>query len=151
MTTTIVRFANIFLLALIAGSIFGIWIGYNPAPLSAVAFLEQQQQAIRSLNILMPVLGAIAILLTLTSAYLQRKSKAVAITLLVASAFLVASALITRFGNQPINAIVIQWQPENMPSDWASFRDHWWTFHIERTLSTMAGLALVVWSSIRKD
>lgn len=57
MTMSIVRFLNIFMAALVAGTIFGIWIGYNPMSLSATAYLEQQQNAIRSLNVLMPVLG----------------------------------------------------------------------------------------------
>lgn len=119
--------------------------------LSGTAYLEQQQNAIRSLNTLMPILGAIAILLTLLSAFMQRKSKAVFITLLVAAACLIASGLITKFGNQPINAIVMTWKPDSMPADWTTLRDNWWTFHIQRTLSSMAGLALVIWASIRKD
>ena len=139
------------MLALVAGSIFGIWIGYNPMPLSATAYMEQQQNAIRSLNVLMPILGAMGILFTLLSAYLQRARKGIFITLLIAAAFLILSGLITKFGNQPINAIVIGWKADSIPADWTDFRDKWWTFHIFRTLSAIAGLALVTWTSIRKD
>ena len=151
MTNSIVRFLNIFMAALVAGAIFGIWIGYNPASLSATAYLEQQQNAIRSLNVLMPILGAITILLTLLSAYLQRKSRTVFISLLVAAAFFIISGLVTRLGNQPINAIVIKWQADSIPAEWTELRDQWWQFHILRTLSSLVGLALVIWTSIRKD
>lgn len=151
MTKSIIRFLNIFMAALVAGAIFGIWIGYNPASLSAMAYLEQQQNAIRSLNVLMPILGAVTILLTLLSAFLQRKSKGVFITLLVAAGFLIISGLVTRFGNQPINAIVINWKPESIPAEWMELRDKWWGFHVMRTFSAMIGLALVIWASIRKD
>ena len=151
MRISIVRFLNIFVLALVAGSIFGIAAGYNPNSLSATAYLEQQQNAIRSLNTLMPILGAIGILLTLISAYLQRKSRGIFFTLLLAALFLVASGLITRLGNQPINSIVMEWNPESMPTDWMVFRDRWWDFHILRTLTALVGLALVVWTSIGKE
>jgi hypothetical protein len=38
----IIQFSSIVLTGLIAGTIFGIWIGYNPRDLSAVAYVEQQ-------------------------------------------------------------------------------------------------------------
>jgi hypothetical protein len=43
----ILRFALIVLLALLVGTMFGIWIGFNPSSLSASAYVEQQQNAIR--------------------------------------------------------------------------------------------------------
>ena len=151
MTMSIVRFLNIFMAALVAGTIFGIWIGYNPMSLSATAYLEQQQNAIRSLNVLMPILGAITIVLTLLSAFLRRQLKGVFLTLLAAAGFLAISGLVTRFGNQPINAVVINWRAESIPAEWTALRDQWWSYHILRTVSAMVGLALVIWASIRKD
>ncbi|MCB0522731.1 MAG: DUF1772 domain-containing protein [Lewinellaceae bacterium] len=150
MATTIVRFVNVLVLALVAGAVFGIWVGYNPLSLSATAYLEQQQNAIRSLNTLMPVLGGTAGLLTLLSAWLQRQSRVDVVLLLSAFVLGIGSGLITRFGNQPINAIEMTWQPGSMPSDWTQLRDQWWSYHTMRTFTTMAMLALVVWSSIRK-
>ncbi len=70
MMLSTVRLANIAFAALIAGGMFVIWAGYNPATLSPSTYVEQQQNAIRGLNVLMPVLGAIAVLLTLISAFL---------------------------------------------------------------------------------
>jgi hypothetical protein len=58
-----IRFILLLLLSLLIGTMFGIWLGFNPASLSAAAYVEQQQNAIRSLNTLLPVMGAVCILL----------------------------------------------------------------------------------------
>ncbi|SNR54448.1 protein of unknown function [Maribacter sedimenticola] len=144
----LIQFLDITLTGLIAGVIFGIWIGNNPQDLSAVTYVEQQQNTIRALNVLMPILGLISIILTGIYAVLSKGEKLNRNLLLLATAFLIISGLITRFGNQPINAIVITWKLENIPDIWSTLRDKWWSFHIMRTLSAMTGFALIVYVSI---
>ena len=151
MTIRIIRFCNIVMVALVTGTIFGIWIGYNPKDLSAPTFIEQQQNAILALNTLMPILGFITILLTITSAFLQRKDKIAFSALVVASVFLIVSGLTTKFGNQPINSIVMTCDMNTPPNNWAELRNQWWIFHELRTLSAFIGLCLIVWTSIKKD
>ena len=53
MTTSIIRFLNIIIAALLAGTSFGIWMGFNPLNLSPSTYIEQQQNMIRALNVLM--------------------------------------------------------------------------------------------------
>ena len=144
----IARFASIFIAALVAGGMFVIWVGYDPATLSPSTYVEQQQNTIRALNVLMPVLGALAILLTLTSAVLQRKDRKAFVLLIVAAAFLIVSGLVTRFGNQPINAIVMTWDLARPAANWTELRDQWWGFHKLRTFSGLIALALITWASI---
>lgn len=144
----LIKFFDVVLTGLIAGIIFGIWIGYNPQQLSAVAYVEQQQNAIRALNVLMPILGLISIILTVVYAILCKGDKLNRSLLLVAAALLILSGIITRFGNQPINAIVITWDLGHIPDNWTELRDKWWTFHIIRTLSTLTSFALIVWVAI---
>jgi hypothetical protein len=139
------------MVALVAGTIFGIWIGYNPKDLSAPTFIEQQQSAINDLNILMPLLGLFTILLTLTSAFLHKKEKSVFVILLIASVFLVLSGLTTKFGNQPINSIVMTWNMHSPPNNWMELRNKWWFYHELRTFSAFIGLCLIVWISMKKD
>jgi hypothetical protein len=43
------------------------------------------------------------------------------------AAFFVVAGLVTRFGNQPINAVVMTWQASAPPSGWEEARDQWWT------------------------
>jgi uncharacterized membrane protein len=150
MTLSLVRLANIVFVALIAGGMFVIWAGYDPATLSPSTYVEQQQNAIRGLNVLMPVLGAIAVLLTLASAILQRKNRTVFVLLLVAAAFLVICGLVTRFGNQPINDLVITWDIARPPADWTELRDQWWGFHRLRTICGVIALILIAWTAARK-
>ena len=140
----LIQFSDILLTGLIAGIIFGIWIGYNPRDLSAVTYVEQQQNTIQALNVLMPILGLISIILTIAYAVLSNKERLNRNLLILATLLLIASGLITRFGNQPINAIVITWNLENIPDTWTTLRDKWWTFHIIRTFSTMIGFILIV-------
>jgi hypothetical protein len=137
----IIQFSDIALTGL-------IWLGYNPENLSAVTYVEQQQNTIRALNVLMPILGLVSILLTIVYAVLSKQDKLSRNLLLIAVSLLIAGGLITRFGNQPINAIVITWDLNNIPDTWTALRDKWWTFHIMRTVSTIMAFALIVWVTI---
>jgi uncharacterized membrane protein len=139
-----VGFANILIVALVAGTVFGIWLGYNPATLSPAMYVEQQQEAIRAFNVTMPVLGAIGIMLTLVSAILSRAERRTLSVLLGAAVCLIVAGLVTRFGNQPINAIVINWNTQTPPANWMDFRDEWWKWHIVRTVASVAGLCLLL-------
>jgi len=143
-----IRFANIIFAASIAGGLFVIWAGYDPATLSPPTYVEQQQNAIRGLNVLMPVLGAFAIALTLVSAFLQRINRRVCVLLIVAAGFLIIAGLVTRFGNQAINAIVMTWDMANPPANWTGLRDQWWGFHKLRTISALIALCLITWTSV---
>lgn len=80
-------FLNILLAALLAGTMFAIWIGYNRMSLSPSTFIEQQQNMIRHLKVLMPLLGLATIVLTLISAFLQKQNKIVFFCVIIAVAF----------------------------------------------------------------
>lgn len=88
MTVTYIRFVNLILAALLAGTSFGIWMGLNPHNYSPSTYLEQQNQLVQSLNTTMITLVIAVTVITIFSALLQRKNKTIFITLLIASAFL---------------------------------------------------------------
>src|SRR5882672_11398520 len=150
MTKPIVNFANLLLAALVVGTMFGIWLGYNPADLSSRAYVEQQQHAIRALNVTMPVLGALTVLLTLASATLARANRRQVALLLGAVACFVAAGLVTRFLNQPINAVVITWSADAPPTNWSELRDEWWRWHVVRTVLGAVGLSLLIAANLIK-
>jgi hypothetical protein len=104
MAANTIRFVLLLLVALLVGTMIGIWIGFNPASLSASAYVEQQQNAIHALNVLMPATGAACIVLTLVLAFMAEGDPRTRYSLVAVAALLVVAALITRFGNQPINA-----------------------------------------------
>ena len=128
---------------------FGIWLGFNPSGLTASAYVEQQQSAIRALNVTMPILGAICIAFTLVQASLVRSSRASFYLLLVGAALLIAAGLVTRFGNQPINARVITWSATAPPPTWEQARDQWWHWHVLRTIAGLAALVCIIAASLR--
>lgn len=81
----LIRFINIILTALLAGVSFGIWIGFNPIDLSSSTYIEQQQNMLLSLRILLVVLVFIATIVTIISAFLQRKNNSIFISMLIAA------------------------------------------------------------------
>jgi hypothetical protein len=151
MTTSIIRFLNIIVAALLAGISFGIWIGFNPLDLSPSTYIEQQQNTIRALNVLMISLVVFATIITIISAFLQKANKPVFITLFIAAVFFIVCILISRFGNQPINKIIMTWTTDSLPGNLSELRDKWWSFHIIRTIAELIALSLVTWTSIKKN
>ena len=149
MAKSIVAFCALLLTSLVAGTAFGIWLGYDPVDMPATLYVAQQQHAIGALNTAMPVLGAICILLTLACAVMNRRSRAVFSLLLAAAALLIAAGLITRFFNQPINSQVSAWNVQTPPSNWMALRDEWWRWHIARTLASIGGLSLLILATLR--
>src|SRR5207247_9489355 len=125
----------------------GIWLGYNPRALTASAFVEQHQNAVRALNVTMPLLGANCVALTIAHAFLVRVNRKAFLLLLFGAALFVAAGLITRFGNQPINAIVMTWQASAPPPTWTALRDTWWRWHVLRTVAGIAAFMCVVGGS----
>ena len=144
MVVNLVRFVLLMLLALLVGTMFGIWAGFNPASLSASAYVEQQQNTIRSLNTLLPAMGAICIFLTVLLAVLSKDDRRSRYLLGAAALLMVVAALVTRFANQPINAVVMAWSAQSPAVNWSQLRDEWWKWHILRSLAGIAALALSV-------
>ena len=151
MAMNILRFILLVLLALLVGSMFGILIGYNPVSLSAPAYVEQHQNAVRSLNTLFPAMGAICIALIVILAFRSGGQRQVRYLLLAAAFLLLVAALVTRFGNQPINAIVMTWSTHVQAANWEQLRDQWWQWHIVRTVAAILAFALVVAAVLSKS
>lgn len=151
MLTTIIRFLNIILVALLAGTSFGIWVGLNPVNYSASTYIEQQQHLVLSLQTLLVSLVIIAALVTIASAFFQRSDKKTFLALLLATFFLLLCIIITRFGNLPIQTKMLTWNMHSFPGNWTMLRDKWWSFHILRTVAELIALALVAWTSVQKS
>ena len=151
MGTTIIRFLNIILVALLAGTSFGIWVGLNPRDYSAATYIDQQQHLVLSLQTLLVSLVILATLVTITSAFLQRKDKKTFIASLVAACFILLCIVITRFGNLPIQKEMLTWNIHAVPEDWMVLRDQWWSFHIQRTVAELVALVLVAWTSVQRS
>jgi hypothetical protein len=129
--------------AIVAGGTFAIWRGYPPHDLSASAYVEMQQGAIQGLNLLFPLVGLVALLAATALAFLTHGRKRWFFVLAVV--LMIVAALVTRFGNQPINALVVGWSPEAPPQGWEALRDRWWWLHLTRTFfACLSYLALAL-------
>jgi hypothetical protein len=140
----LLQFLAALLFAMVAGSVFGIWRGYDPTTLTATAFLEMHQGAVRGLNVLLPGLALVSIVLTLVLTWLARGKGAVFWLYLGALLLMVAGGVVTRFFNQPINAQVMGWTLDSLPADWADLRATWWNWHLLRTGFSVLGVALLL-------
>ena len=144
MLATTVSFANVFLAALVSGAMFGVWLLFNPRGLDGPRYVVLHQQGIRRLNTTMPALGAVTIAVTVAAAVMARGDNRRLALLIVAAVAFAASAAITRFGNQPINAVVKTWSAVTPPPEWTRLRNTWWRLHILRLVCGIAGLSAVI-------
>ena len=144
MAANIIRFVLVVLMALLVGTMFGIWVGFNPAALSASAYIEQQQNAIHSLNTLLPAMGATCIALTAVLAAISTGNSRGRYLLVAALVLMVIAGLVTRFENQQINAVVMTMNALSPEAHWAQLRDEWWHWHIVRTSAGIGALVLTV-------
>lgn len=139
----IIRTLALITAGLVAGSMFGIWRGYDPSALSATASVEQHQQAVRGLNVLLPILGAVTIVLTIAIAVHVRQQRMALVTFVLAALLFSVSGIVTRARNQPINRIVMQWDARTPPPEWLGMRETWWHWHLIRTFTGMTGFVLL--------
>jgi uncharacterized membrane protein len=138
------QFLAALLFSMVAGSVFGIWRGYDPTTYAATTFLEMHQGAVQGLNVLLPALAIVSILLTLALTWLARGKGLVVWLYLGALLLMVGGGVVTRFFNQPINAQVMGWTLDSLPDNWTELRAAWWNWHLVRTGLSILGMALLL-------
>ncbi len=149
MIVSTVDFAALLLAALTVGAMFAVWLIFNPYGLDAATYISQHKLGVRTLNVKMPVLGALTILLIVTAAVLVRTDQLRLTLLLISALFFAAAGLVTRFLNQPINAVVMTWSAEAPPQTWMRLRDAWWRWHLVRFTAGLAGLCLLILATLQ--
>ena len=143
-------FGALFFVALVAGAAFAIWIDYNPADMSAAFYTEKMQHAIRVFTVPLPMVVILGVLFTIVSTVLARRERPEFYLLIVASVCIVAVALITAFGNIPINNQIKAWSVSSPPSNWGILADRWWWFQTMRTIAAIGGLGLLIIAALTR-
>ena len=151
MTYLIIDFADLLLAGLLTGAIFGAFLIMGPAGLDATTYVIQQQNGIRALNGIMPLLGALTIIFTLAAAFAASGDPLRMNLLFAAAAALIVVGLFTRFLNQPINAVVMTWNANSPPADWTALRDAWWRWHLVRLVLGLASFSLIIAAALRRS
>ena len=145
-----IEFLNLLLAALLLGGVFGVWLILNPAGLAAGAYVEMHQRGVRTVNTVLPRLGAATILVTIVAAVAARGDGLRLGLLVAATVCFVTTGLVTRFLNQPINDIVMTWKGDALPSGWESLRDAWWRWHLLRLAALLAGFCLLTIATLAR-
>ena len=147
------QFTSVMLCALSTGVFFGTKVSLGPSnkDFTPGTYVEVQQASIRNVGPVMTALlpGAVAanaaLLLVLSRS--ERRSPAFGLTLGALCAQL-ASVVLTRAIEVPINDQVMSWSPEHLPQGWQASRDRWDTIHTLRTASSVVGLACLVGATL---
>jgi uncharacterized membrane protein len=98
----------------------------------------------------MPLLGAATIMLTLAAAFAASGEPLRMNLLFAAAAALILVGVVTRFLNQPINAVVMTWDANSPPAEWTTLRDAWWRWHLVRLVLSLSALSLVIAAALRR-
>lgn len=141
---TFIQILALLLVGMVAGSMFGIWRGYDIASYTPQTFVEVHQGAVRGLNLLLPAMAVAALALVLLLAAVSRNRPAVIGLYLAAALAIIVGGIITRFYNQPINAQVMAWTATDLPSNWAILRDNWWNWHLVRLAAMVTAELLLI-------
>ncbi len=144
----IIRFFDILFSGLLAGIMICIWQSADYKTSSETTNLVIHQATIKLFNDKIPLLGLMAILLSLAFAAMKNQIMIIFVPLLIASLFLIAGGIITRYGNQPINKQIQRWSKDFIPSKWEYVRDKWFSFHIYRTIFTLLAFILIIFASL---
>lgn len=147
MARTIVLFASLLFVALASGGAFVVYLAYDPSGMSAAFYVETMQHAIRVLLPLAVVLN-LGLFFTIVSAVLARRDRLSFYLSMAASICIIASFLLTVFGNWPINNQIITWSINSPPSNWTELRDAWWRFHVARTVMGIGGLSFIILAAL---
>lgn len=140
----IAPFVSLLFVALLAGSVFVIFLIVNPHGMSPVFYVETMQRAIGALTTPLSVVGGLAVLSTIVSAFSARGDRPRVYLLIAASVCVTGLALVTIFGNFPINDQIITWSGSSPPANWTKLRDKWWSFHVARSILAIAGLCFLI-------
>jgi energy-coupling factor transporter transmembrane protein EcfT len=116
--------------------------------MSSASYTEKMQHAIRVFTVPLPTVVILGVLFTIVSTFLARHERFDFWVLIVASVCIVAVALITAWGNIPINNQIKTWSINAPPSDWAELAQKWWWFQTLRMLSAIGGLSLLTLTTL---
>ena len=78
------------------------------------------------------------------SAFLARRERPGFYLLVAATGSVLAVALITVFGNIPINNQIKTWSITAPPASWVERSAQWWQFQTMRTIAAVCGMALLI-------
>src|SRR5882757_10056563 len=95
-------------------------------------------------------LMAAAILSTIWFTWINRRQKVTCILAGFAILLTIATFIITRFGNVPINAQIKTWVPTAPPANWIDVLKTWDLYHTFRTVTAIGSFVVVLIATFSK-
>jgi uncharacterized membrane protein len=131
-----------FLAAVFTYAFFAIIPAWNRVPREVhftyrVALMRQNAIVMQSVML-------VGILAPLWWAWTIRESPAARTCAVIASAMAFTTALVTRFGNVPINQFIRRWLTEAPPADYLEQLHRWTVFNNIRTATALLGFLLIL-------
>ena len=145
------QFTAILLAALVTGVFWGTWFTLTRSleSFSAEEFLHIGKTIIANVGVPMSILMPAMLLVMAGAIWFYPVKRAAGFYLLVTGFFLmVVTLLITVLVEVPIDNEIRKWTIDTLPDNWENKRLTWKHFHALRTLSSIAGLAAVLWSAL---
>jgi hypothetical protein len=143
MVLKIARFANLLLVALLAGLLVGVYIvELALLEISASVYTAVEKPKHELFEPIMPVANTLVIVSGLAVLLLIRDRKTWTFGLsVVGVACTIVATTTTLLVNVPINSEIINvWAVNDPPADWAQVRDRWNRFHAIRTVLAVVAL-----------
>jgi uncharacterized membrane protein len=85
---------------------------------------------------------------TIVSTFYARRDRPDFYLLIAASTCAIAVALITAFGNIPINNQIVTWSISSPPPNWMDLAQKWWWFQTVRTILAIGGLVFLILTAL---
>jgi uncharacterized membrane protein len=148
MTTRIIFAITLLAYAIIASQAFMYIISLKQVQLSlgANAYTEIRKLTDISMrgSFKYVIYAALLANVLLVIATAKTPASLVFITATIALLALVAEILLTLKGNLPINDIINTWPADNVPANWTSFRDKWFTIFQYRQIASITGFISLI-------
>jgi uncharacterized membrane protein len=147
-----VRFANLVLAGMLAGNEFGTWAAVHPSleRLAPQERIRAEQELTCRFGAIMPAWMGSAVASCVLALVSSRGTAGFRSTVL-GTACLVGMLASTRIGNVPINARVIEMDPERDQEEFAELRERWDRLHALRVALNVAGLGFLVGGALAED
>jgi uncharacterized membrane protein len=141
----IVQFITLALTTLVAGVMWGTWLGLSRsiASFSAPTFLDIGHSMIANLAPVMPALMSSAVASAAALSVLSYREGSPGFPFVTAGlGLLIVAVVITLLVEVPIDNQIRVWTPTSLPTDWRELRDRWSAFHVVRTFTSVAAMGL---------
>lgn len=140
----------LFLLVFILGPGVGRLYEFGIFPfsyeISGVTFIEMHRPLDLAIRKVGPILFTIiaSMHLLLVALFFVEKSRHKGWLILTALGFLLCDTFIALQYNGPINDLFLTWTPATIPTNWASIRDQWLTYHLYRDVFIVLGFSPIL-------